>query len=123
MGGGNGAWARATFAHDVGRFRLGTTLHGEHVFVAGRDGVDVMLMAGSSYELMGPLRVGVEYVAQDLEGAFDDDEFEQGARHFVGPTGALDLLEHRLSIVAGPAFGLTSLSPSLVGRISLAYAY
>jgi hypothetical protein len=122
MTGGNGAWARVSLAQDAGRLRVGTTLHGEHVFSPGRDGIDVMAMAGASYRVAGPFRAGVEYVAQDLEGAFDPQEVE-GMRHFLGPTMAFELLDNRLSITGGPSFGLTSTSPPVVGRLGVAYAF
>jgi len=123
IGGADGVWGRVTFAQDIGRLRIGTTLHGEHVLARGRDGIDVMMMAGASYRVLAPLRAVVEYVAQDLEGAFDDDEAEKGVRHFVGPTLETELLDRRLTIVGGPAFGLTPQSPSVVGRLALAYSY
>jgi hypothetical protein len=122
MTGGSGAWARVSVAQDVGRVRIGTTLHGEHVFSPGRDGIDVMAMAGASYRVAGPFRAGVEYVAQDLEGAFDPDEVE-GMRHFLGPTMALELFDNRLSLTGGPSFGLSSTSPPIVGRLGIAYAF
>jgi hypothetical protein len=122
LDGRDGAWGRVSVAQDIGRVRLGTMLHGEHVFAAGRDALDVMVTAGASYRVTGPLRLGAEYVAQDLEGAFDAEEAE-GMRHFVGPTAAVDLASHRLSLVGGPAVGLSRASPPLVGRLALAWAF
>jgi hypothetical protein len=120
---GTGAWARVTVAQDVGRARLALTAHGEHVFTAGRDAVDVMLMAGASVALFGPLRGGVEYVVQDLEGAIDDEEAEQGVRHFVGPNLSLELDRRRLHVTAGPAIGLSHDSPRLLARAAIAYSF
>jgi hypothetical protein len=122
LSGGNGAWMRLAFAQDVARARFAVATHGEHVFARGRDALDLMVMAGASYRAVGPLRVGVEYVAQDLEGALDDDA-EGGVRHFLGPTAAVELLGQRLTIVGGPSLGLSTQSPTIVGRIALAYAY
>jgi hypothetical protein len=121
--GANGAWGRITFAQDIGRARLAVTAHGEHVFQPARDAVDLMIMAGATFRVVGPLRAGAEYVAQDLEGAIDDEEAEAGVRHFIGPNVALDLLERRLMITAGPALGLSYESPRLVARAALAYAF
>jgi hypothetical protein len=122
LNGGDGAWARVGFAQDISRLRLGATVHGEHVFATGRDAVDVLVMAGASYNIVGPLRAGLEYVAQDLEETFDD-EAEGGVRQFLGPQVALELLDKRLSIAAGPAMGLNADSPKFSGRFALAYEY
>ena len=120
---GTGAWARVTVAQDVGRARLALTAHGEHVFAGGRDAVDLMLMAGASVTLFGPLRGGVEYVVQDLEGAIDDEEAELGVRHFVGPNLSLELDRRRLHVTAGPAIGLSYDSPRLLARAAIAYSF
>ena len=122
LAGATGTFARIAFAHDVGRARLAMSAHGEHVTSPGRDGLDVMVSAGATYAIAGPLRIGVEYVGQDLEGALDPTELE-GVRHFVGPTMALDLERHGLSLVAGPAMGLSPTSPRAVGRMAIAYAF
>jgi hypothetical protein len=121
--GGNGAWVRAVGTQDFGRLRLGGSLHGEHVFVGGRDDVDVMVTMGASVRVAAPLRLGVEYVAQDLEGAVDHEEAEGGVRHFIGPTAAVSLLGDRLSAVAGPAVGLSPDSPRYVGRVGVAWSF
>jgi hypothetical protein len=97
-------------------------VHGEHVFAAGRDTVDVLVMAGASYALAGPLRAGIEYVAQDIEETFAD-QAERGVSQFLGPQVALELLAKRLSVAAGPAIGLGSQSATYSGRLSLAYEY
>jgi hypothetical protein len=120
---GTGAWARVTVTEDVGRARLALTAHGEHVFAGGRDAVDVMLMAGASVALFGPLRGGVEYVVQDLEGAIDHEEAEQGVRHFVGPNLSLELDRRRLHVTAGPAIGLSHDSPRLLARAAIACSF
>lgn len=121
--GGNGVWGRVAFTQDVSRFRFGTVVHAEHVFAKGRDAVDLMVMAGASCHVAGPLRVGVEYVGQDLEAAFEDDEAEGGARHFIGPVTSFEFFDNRLSAVIGPAVGLSYGSPKILGRAALAYAF
>jgi hypothetical protein len=121
-GGADGAWASFAVAFDVQRLRLGVTTLGEHVFAQGRDGVDVMVQAGASYSVLSWLRAGVEWVGQDLEETFAD-EAEGGARHFVGPTAAVQLLHDRLTIVGGPSVGLSSRSPNVLGRLALAYGF
>ena len=116
-------WARVAFEQDVGRFRFGGSAHGEHVFAAGRDGVDLLLAAGASAAIVGPLRAGAEWVGQDLEAAVDREEADGGMRHFAGPTASVELLDRRLTIGGGPSFGISPGSPAFLGRVQLAYAF
>lgn len=120
--GDNGAWIQAAFSGDIQRLRLATTVHGEHVFWNGRDPLDVMLSLGASYRVAGAFRLGAEYVGQDLE-EIAAPAAEGGARHFVGPTASVQLLHDRLTMVAGPAVGLSAYSPSFLGRIAVAYGF
>lgn len=61
----------------------------EKPLASDRDEIDVMLTLGVSYDLTKTLRLGIEAVGQDLEGFWDDEEAEGGARLFVGPTASL----------------------------------
>ncbi len=119
----SGMFARVAATYDAGPVRLAGTLHGEHVFAEDRDAVDLLVMLGASYRLAGPVRLGLEYVGQDLEEIGTGDDAEGGARHFIGPTASLELLQRRLFIDFGPAVGLSYQSPRLVGRLALAYAF
>ncbi len=58
-----------------------------------------------------------------LEESFGEqaEQADGGPRHFIGPQMALDLLDKRLSLAGGPAFGIGPRSPTLSGRLSLAY--
>jgi hypothetical protein len=114
-------FTRASFAADVGRFRIASTLLGEHVYAPGRDAVDMLVSAGVAYALPNAMRLGVEWVAQDVEGAFDATE-KEGIRHFVGPTFGWTPTP-ALSIAAGPAVGLSYGSPRGVGRLAVVYAF
>jgi hypothetical protein len=120
--GDNGAWIQAAFSADVQRLRLVTTLHAEHVFTGGRDPVDLMVQAGASYRVVGDFRAGLEYVGQDVEETFSAAA-EAGSRHFLGPIASLQLLNQRLTMVAGPAVGLTARSPDFLGRFALSYGF
>jgi hypothetical protein len=120
--GDNGAWFQAAVSADVLRLRLGLTTHGEHVFATGRDGLDVMVKAGASYRVLDWLRAGVEWVGQDLEETVKGAA-EGGARQFVGPVAAANLMHDRLTVVAGPSVGLSDRSPRLLGRIAVAYGF
>jgi hypothetical protein len=67
-------------------------------------------------------RAGVEWVGQDLEETFEGGG-DGGARHFVGPTAAVQLLQDRLTIVGGPSIGLSNGSPNVLGRLAVAYGF
>ena len=122
LSGNHGAWAKLAVARDIGRARVGAMAHAQHVYALKRDAMDVMVTAGASYQVTGPLRVGVEYVAQDLEGAVDQRETE-GIRHFIGPTVAVELPQEHLAVVFGPAAGLSASSPYALGRAAIAYSF
>jgi hypothetical protein len=122
-GGTFGAYVRGIASYDVGRFRAATNVHVERVFASGRDGVDVIATLGASYQVLPGFRVGAEYVGQDLEGAVERDEAEGGAKHYAGPTLALDLDRGRAQIVAGPAFGLGGHAAPLLGRASVVISF
>ncbi len=118
----NGAWGRLAMSQDLGRVRLASMAHAEHVFAARRDGVDLMLSAGANVRVVDTLRLGAEYVAQDLEGAFDATEVE-GMRHFACGTATFAFLHERLTLGAGPAFGLSPNSPRVLGRAQVGWSF
>jgi hypothetical protein len=120
--GDSGAWIQASFSQDLNRVRLAATVHGEHVFATGRDPLDIMVQAGASVRIVGGFRLGAEYVGQDLEESIDPGS-EGGARHFAGPTASLQILKERLSLVAGPSFGLNGRSPEVLGRGAASFGF
>jgi hypothetical protein len=109
-------------AQEIQRLTLSGTVHAEHIFASGRDGLDVMAMLGANYRFTSVFRAGIEYVAQDIEGLFDPEEVE-GMRHFVSPTIGVDMFDGRLALNAGPAFGLSRTSPALMGRLGVSCAF
>jgi len=118
----SGAWARVTASQDFGRLRVASMVHAEHVFAAKRDGVDVMVSAGANVRVVDTLRLGAEYVAQDIEGAFDAEEVE-GMRHFACGTATIALLRERLTLGVGPAFGLSPNAPRVLGRAQVGWSF
>lgn len=117
-----GIAGEVTASYDLGRVRLAGAVHAERLFAPDRDPIDLYAVAGASVRVMRLLRVGLEYVAQDLEAAVEDDEAEGGARHFVGPDVALALLGHRLLVTAGAAVQLAR-APGVLARGALTYVY
>lgn len=90
-----------------------------------RDELDVMVALAGSLRATRALRVGVELAGEDLEGLFDDEEAEGGARLLAGPSVRVELpsdlyLQANLSAVyavasanpiappAGDTWGLSS---------------
>ncbi len=116
-----GAFGELTASYDLGRVRLAASLHGERVFAPGRDPIDLYAVAGASVRVARPLRLGVEYVAQDLE-ELGDGAAEGGARHYVGPDVALALHKSRLLLTAGSAVQIAH-SPGVLARAAVTYVY
>jgi len=121
--GSAGAWARASLGHDAGRLRLAASVHAERLFASGRDAIDVIATAGATIRLLETVRAGIEYVGQDLEGAFEEEEAEGGARHVVGPTISVALFGQRLSATAGPALALGAGQTHVLGKAALTYQF
>lgn len=131
----SGMYARVMASYDVGRLRLAGMVHGEHVFRDGSDGIDLFATAGASVRVAPVLRVGLEYIVQDIEEAFASGNApdaapvpgraEGGVHQFVGLTGSLELLQHRLFIDLGPALAFRpevgQVAP--VGRAVVSYSF
>jgi hypothetical protein len=81
--------ARAAIGRQFASWMTYGNLLLEKPLAADRDAIDVMLTLGLSYNVTNAFRVGLEAVGQDLEGFWDDEEAEGGARLFVGPTASL----------------------------------
>lgn len=122
----SGFYARATASLDVGRVRFAAMLHGEHVERQNGDPVDLFATFGTSVRLVPAFRLGVEYVAQDLEEAFADAaDAEGGVHQFVGLVGTFELLHDKLFIDFGPALAfrpeIGQVAP--VGRALVSYSF
>ena len=117
-----GVSGEVTASYDVGRVRFAGALHAERLFAPNRDPIDLYAVAGASVRVMRLVRVGLEYVAQDLEAAAEDDEAEGGARHFLGPDVALALAGHRLLVTAGAAVQVARV-PGVLARGAWTYVY
>ena len=73
---------------DLGRGRLQGSLVLERALASTmrRDAADVVISVGWTRRLGNRLAVGVEGIGQDLEGFWDAEEAEGGARLLVGPS-------------------------------------
>jgi hypothetical protein len=119
--GGLGGYVQASGSYDLGRVRFAGTAHVEKIFAPGRDAIDLVAVLGVSVRVAQPLRLGVEYIAQDLE-ELGGDGAEAGMRSFVGPSATVALLRNRLLVGAGTAVE-TARHPSIVGRGGITYLY
>lgn len=122
FGASYGIVGEVTGSVDVGRVRFAAALHGEHIFAGARDPIDLYVVAGVSVRVHRVVRLGAEYVAQDFEAAFDDDEAERGARQYLGPNVALALFRERVLVTAGAAAELAR-TPGVLARTAVSYVY
>ncbi len=113
-----GAWAQATGSFSAGPVLLEANAYLEHVFAQNRDALDYLGMLGASYRVLDGLRVGAEFVGQDLEEIADPGA-EGGARMGVGPDVAVDLYRGRIQLVVAALFGLNSVSPGAMARVGI----
>jgi hypothetical protein len=66
-----------------------------------RDGIDVITTIGAARRVTDALHVGIEAVGEDLEGLFDAQEAEGGAKLMVGPTLRLGPTGARWNVLVG----------------------
>ncbi len=80
----------------------------EKPFAKNRDPVDLITSAGCSYALTDRFRVGIEAIGEDLEGFFEPEEAEGGAKLLVGPSIQWKFSDvSHLRIGGGPIFYMT----------------
>ena len=97
-------------------------LHGNMVFhkplSSGRDELDVVTTVGWARKLTPAVSLGAEMVGEDLEGFWEPNESEGGARLLVGPSLRISPAGRRWQLIAtgGPLF-----HPSDTGRSSTAF--
>jgi hypothetical protein len=82
-----------------------------------RDALDVITTVGFTREISTNVRLGVESVAEDLEGFFEPDEAEGGAKLMLGPSVGLGHRSARwsLTVAGGPVVQLTRSNTSPAG--------
>jgi hypothetical protein len=87
-----------------GRSLLHANLDLERPLGAGRDGVDVITTLGWLRRLGRAFGLGLEAVGEDLEGLWEPNEAEGGAKLFVGPSLHLSPVGRRFhaSLAGGP---------------------
>ncbi len=106
----NSILSRATIAYDATRWKTGGNILFEKAIAANRDKIDIISSIGFHYRLKGKFYGGLEAVGEDLEGLWDAEEAEGGAKILIGPSLNMTTKNNRLSFAlsGGPVFYATS---------------
>jgi hypothetical protein len=113
------------FTSDLGPVVLNLDVRAAHYFHDGRDPVDLFVTFGVAARVGRFLRVGAEYVGEELEALAGDDAADQTGtgRHYVGPMAALYLAGNRLRISATGGVVIASAQVGPVVRGSLGWRF
>ena len=85
-GGVNVLLARGVFDLTRARFRTTANVVLEKPLASGRDAVDALTSIGFGWRATDRLDAGLEMLAEDIEGLWDPQEAEGGARLMLGPS-------------------------------------
>jgi hypothetical protein len=98
--------SRVTVSYDAPRWKTGGNILFEKAYAENRDDIDVIMSLGLHYRLSGNLYGGFETVGEDLEGFWDEEEAEGGAKLLIGPSLNMTTNNSRLSfsVSGGPVF-------------------
>jgi hypothetical protein len=97
---------RATAEYLSTKWKVGGNLLFEKVFEENRDAIDIITSIGIHYRITESFYGGFEAIGEDLEGFWEEEEAEGGAKMMVGPSLNLTPKESRLSfsLSGGPVF-------------------
>ena len=109
FGGVVSALSRITATYDLNNWKAGGNLLIQKSFSANRDAVDIISSIGFHRRVYGNLYGGFETVGEDLEGFWDPEEAEGGAKLMVGPSLNMTTKDSRMSfsVSGGPVFYAT----------------
>lgn len=101
--------SRATVSFDSKRWKAGGNMLFEKSFAANRDAIDIISSLGFHYNVGGNLFAGFEAIGEDLEGFWNPEEAEGGAKLMVGPSMNVTPKKSRFSfsLSGGPVFYAT----------------
>lgn len=110
--------ARVVAGRDADAWRVDGNLLFQKPLSSTRDAVDLITSIGWARKLSRGVSLGVEAIGEDLEGFWDSQEAEGGARLLVGPSLHISPPRRRWQFIAtgGPLF-----HPSDTGRSSGAF--
>ncbi|MFD2582457.1 hypothetical protein ACFSR6_08155 [Pedobacter vanadiisoli] len=103
------AISRITASFDRANWRMAGNLRFEKAFNRTRDKLDFITSIGFQHRISNALYLGFEALGQDLEGFWEKDEAEGGAKLLIGPSINLEPNHSKLSfsISGGPVFYAT----------------
>jgi len=105
--------ARFALGRNFTRWNLNSNFVLEKPLVSGRDAVDVITTFTSAYRVLPWLWAGIDAIGEDLEGFFEPEEAEGGAKLMVGPTFRFRLSKKmHLRLGGGPIFYMTRNVPT-----------
>jgi len=78
--------SRVTASLETLRWVAAGNMFFEKTFAHNRDKIDVITSVGIQYRFSDSFCAGIESVAQDIEGLWEEDEAEGGAKILAGPT-------------------------------------
>jgi hypothetical protein len=97
---------RSAVAHEGDTWRLHGNVLLQKPFDPTRDAIDLITSVGWGIRVTPSLALGVEGIAEDIEGFWEADEAEGGARLLVGPS--VHIAPHgrrwQLNATGGPTF-------------------
>ncbi|MBN2616184.1 MAG: hypothetical protein JXR71_10880 [Bacteroidales bacterium] len=103
------ALGRVVISYDQPRLKIAGNLLFEKAFAADRDKIDIITSLGVQYRITTAFYAGLEAVGEDLEGLWNPQEAEGGARILVGPS--LNLVPNKsrfsFSLSGGPVMYAT----------------
>jgi hypothetical protein len=108
------ALSRIMAAYENPGWKFGANVRFEKAFDKDRDDIDVISSLGVHRQISGQLFGGIEAVGQDLEGFWEKDEAEGGARLLVGPSLNYAPIASRFSftLCGGPIIYATRSTPA-----------
>ena len=100
---------RVAAGRSMGGWRLDGNALFEKPYAAARDAVDLITSLGVARRVTPSVHVGVELIGEDLEGFWEEDEAEGGARVLMGPSirVAPPSARWQVSVAGGPVFHAT----------------
>jgi hypothetical protein len=101
--------SRITASYDVLNWKAGGNILLQKSFSDNRDAVDIITSIGFHHRIFGGLYGGFETVGEDLEGFWDQEEAEGGAKLLVGPSLNMTTKDSKMSfsVSGGPVFYAT----------------
>lgn len=115
----NGSWV-------ADRLSVAGNLQLERRFTSSADPLDVIVRLATNYGVLkdrDALRLGVEYVGQDLEDAIEEEEAEGGAAHLFALSATSTLDEGRLSLGIAPGIVVGPGAIGFGGRFTASYRF